>query len=142
MATRKTISIRLTEPEFAKINAQCVKANMTIASFAKLAVLGLEVENPKQLLAEVNHLTAADILAQAVKTTPIFSNALALWVSRCTKTLNIILKLTSNMPFGDDSDLGKIYFRDFVVPSLREYVKELHELLINLEEDYNASKRS
>ena len=120
MATRKTISIRLTEPEFAKIKAQCAKANMTIASFAQLAVLGFAVESPKEFLAAIKHVSAADIMAFVVKTTPIIapiSTEQLMVIDTCNTCLSNIRRLLLN---GDKTKENQI---------LSVEIEYLHDLI-------------
>ena len=122
MATRKTISFRLTEPEWAELKERCAKVNMTIASFAQLAVLGFAVESPKEFLAAINHLSSANILAFVVKTTPVIAPV---------ATGQVLVIDTANTYLSEIRELlqeGKVQNEQ-----LLKDITKLHEIIVYLE---------
>lgn len=139
---KKTISIRVKEADWAKINKRCKAAHTTMANFAKLAILQMAVDDPRQLLDEVHKIKASDIMAYTIKTTPVTKKAINVSemqqmvnvVKFCIKTMNELQNNINKISIKDGTDL------DLILYSINEYLSELHHLIEDLEALIHASK--
>lgn len=139
---KKTISIRVKEADWAKINKRCKAAHTTMANFAKLAILQMAVDDPRQLLDEVHKIKASDIMAYTIKTTPVTKKAINVSemqqlvnvVKYCIDTMNDLQYNINKIPFQDGTDLDLVYY------SIKDYLSELHHLIEDLEVLIRESK--